>query len=359
MAPLTRFRATMDHIPSQYAREYYEQRASVPGTLIITEATFISPRAGGYNNVPGIWNDEQVQAWKEIVDAVHAKGSFIYLQLWALGRAAGAEQAAKNLQREGPFPVVSSSGIPISSEYEEPVPIAEEEVPGWVEEYARATRNAMKAGFDGVEIHGANGYLVDQFWQDVCNIRTDKYGGSIENRARFGLEVTRAVIGACGGDAKKVGMRLSPWSTFQSMHMKDPIPQFTHIIRELKALGLAYLHLVESRTGGGSAPTAIFESVTGTNDKLIEVWGSELPIILAGGFDAEKGLKAVGEVYTGENICIAYGRFFISNPDLPFRIREGIALQKYDRKTFYTPEAPEGFIDYPFCEQFVGQGSKL
>lgn len=154
MAPLTRFRGTMDHTPGQHAKEYYEQRASVPGTLIITEATFISPQAGGYNHVPGIWNDKQIQAWKEIVDAVHAKGSFIWLQLWALGRAAGTEAAAGNLQREGPFPVVSSSAVPINSEYEEPKALTEEEIQGFVRDYANGARNAVKAGFDGVEIHG-------------------------------------------------------------------------------------------------------------------------------------------------------------------------------------------------------------
>ncbi|KAK0925392.1 hypothetical protein LTR57_005043 [Friedmanniomyces endolithicus] len=306
MAPLTRFRSTMEHIPGKYMKEYYEQRASVPGTLLITEATFIAPQAGGYNNVPGIWSDEQVEAWKPIVDAVHAKGSFIYLQLWALGRAAGAEAAAKNLQREG-----------------------------------------------------ANGYLIDQFWQDVSNRRNDGYGGSVEKRARFGLEVTKAVIEACGGDSKKVGMRLSPWSTFQSMGMQEPIPQFSYIVEELKKLRLAYLHLVESRTSGKSAVDAEYATVTGNNDKLAEVWGVTAPIILAGGFDAEKAKKAVSEVYTSENVCIAFGRSFISTPDLPFRIQHEIELAPYDRKTFYKAESPDGYIDYPFSKEFLGEASKL
>ena len=154
MAPLTRFRSTWEHVPGQYMKEYYEQRASVPGTLIITEATFIAPEAGGYNNVPGIWNDEQVKAWREVVDAVHAKGSFLWLQLWALGRAAGTTAAAENLRREGPYPVVSSSAVAINSEYEEPQALSEEDIRRFVGYYANATRNAMKAGFDGVEIHG-------------------------------------------------------------------------------------------------------------------------------------------------------------------------------------------------------------
>ncbi|KAK5732293.1 hypothetical protein LTR17_010607 [Elasticomyces elasticus] len=359
MAPLTRFRSSMGHVPGQYMKEYYEQRGAVPGTLLITEATFISPQAGGYNNVPGIWNDEQVEAWKPIVDAVHAKGSFIYLQLWALGRAAGADSSAKNLQREGPYPVVSSSGVPISSEYEEPKALTEEEIQTFVKYYANAASNSMKAGFDGVEIHGANGYLVDQFWQDVSNRRTDAYGGSVEKRARFGLEVTKAVIEACGGDSKKVGMRLSPWSTFQSMGMQDPIPQFTYVVEELKKLKLAYLHVVESRTSGKSAVDAEYATVTGRNDKLAEIWGTDAPLLLAGGFDAEKAKKAVNEVYTAENVCIAFGRSFISTPDLPFRLEKGIEFAPYDRKTFYKPESPDGYIDYPFSKEWLGQASKL
>ncbi|KAK3067596.1 hypothetical protein LTR53_015452 [Teratosphaeriaceae sp. CCFEE 6253] len=349
----------MEHVPGQYMKEYYQQRASVPGTLLVTEATFIAPEAGGYNNVPGIWNDEQVEAWIPVVDAVHEKGSFIYLQLWALGRAAGAESSAKNLQREGPYPVVSSSAVPISSEYEEPEALSEDDIQRFVKYYADASANAMKAGFDGVEIHGANGYLVDQFWQDVSNRRTDGYGGSIEKRARFGLEVTRAVIEACGGDSKRVGMRLSPWSTFQSMGMHDPIPQFSYIVEELKKLNLAYLHLVESRTSGKSAVDAEYATVTGHNDELAKVWGTSAPLILAGGFDPEKAIKAVGEVYTDENVCIAFGRSFISTPDLPFRIIKGIDLQPYDRKTFYKAESPDGYIDYPFSKEFLGQQSKL
>jgi NADPH2 dehydrogenase len=154
MAPLTRFRGTWVHVPGPYVKEYYEQRACVPGSFIVSEATFISPRAGGYNHIPGIWNEEQIKAWKEVVDAVHAKGSFIYLQLWALGRVAGDSKSAENLRREGPFPVVSSSNIPVSSDFQEPTPLTEQDIQGFIKEYATAARNAMTAGFDGVEIHG-------------------------------------------------------------------------------------------------------------------------------------------------------------------------------------------------------------
>ncbi|KAK5137502.1 hypothetical protein LTR08_008480 [Meristemomyces frigidus] len=358
MAPLTRFRADFDHVPGKYAKEYYEQRASVPGTLIITEAVFISPRAGGYNNVPGIWNNAQVQAWKVIVDAVHAKGSFIYIQLWALGRVAGEGSSPENLQKEGPFPVVSSSALLISSGHVEPKAMTAEDIDGFTQDYANAARNAMKAGFDGVEIHGANGYLIDQFWQDTANQRTDKYGGSIENRARFGLGVTEAVIEAVG-DSKKVAMRLSPWFIGQGMPMKDPISQFSYVVSELRKAKLAYLHLVESRISGTGTVDGVYNAVTHENDQLVDLWGHETPIILAGGFDPVKAEKAMSEVYTAENVLIAFGRYFISNPDLPFRIQNDVELQPWNRKTFYKAEAAEGYIDYPFSPEFLELESKL
>lgn len=206
-------------------------------------------------------------------------------------------------------------------------------------------------------ILGANGYLIDQFWQDVCNLRTDNYGGSIEKRARFGLDVTKAVIEAVG-DSKKVGMRLSPWSNFQGMGMKDPVPQFSHIVSELKKLDLAYLHLVESRLSGTSAD-GVYQAVTRENDPFVEIWGLQAPIMLAGGFDPPKAKRVLSEVYTAENVMIAFGRYFISTPDLPYRIQNDIALTPWNRKTFYKPEAAEGYIDYPFSKEFVAGGSKL
>jgi NADPH2 dehydrogenase len=230
LAPLTRVRADKKHVHQlPIAQEYYTQRASVPGTLLITEATFIAAQAGGINNVPGIWSDEQVTAWKkvsfshhspnnllictQITESVHAKGSFIYLQLWALGRAASPKQ----LEEEGSFPYVSSSDIPLSNRPKEdpsPRPLTLSEIKEFVELYATAASNAVhRAGFDGVEIHGANGYLIDQFLQTTSNRRTDDYGGSVENRARFALEVTEAVVKRIG--AKKTGIRFSPWGSFQ------------------------------------------------------------------------------------------------------------------------------------------------
>ncbi|KAJ9605276.1 Chanoclavine-I aldehyde reductase fgaOx3 [Cladophialophora chaetospira] len=348
MAPLTRFRADDSHVQLPFTATYYQQRGSVPGTLLVTEATFISAKAGGYPNVPGIYNQQQIDAWKKVTDAVHAKGSYIYLQLWALGRAA----TAKVLEAEGPFDVVSASNIPIDSDHAEPRALTKEEIKSFVEDYAQAARNAVEAGFDGVEIHGANGYLVDQFIQDVSNIRTDEYGGSIENRSRFALEVSKAVVDAIG--AEKVGIRLSPFSSFQAMKMQDPYPQFTHVMEGLKKLKLAYVHLVESRVSGN----ADIEP-TDKVDPLLDVWGNTSPVLLAGGFRAASAKSAVNEEYKDRDIVIVFGRYFISTPDLPFRIANDIELAPYDRQRFYNPKSESGYIDYPFSEEFERSNSKL
>lgn len=348
MAPLTRFRADDSHVQLPFTATYYQQRGSTPGTLIVTEATFISAKAGGYPNVPGIYNQEQVAAWQKVTEAVHAKGSYIYLQLWALGRAA----TAKVLEAEGPFDVVSASNIPIDSDHAEPRPLTKEEIKSFVQDYATAASNAIEAGFDGVEIHGANGYLVDQFLQDKSNQRTDEYGGSIENRSRFGLEVAKAVVDAVGAD--KVGIRLSPFSSFQGMKMDDPYPQFTHVMDGLKKLKLAYVHLVESRVSGN----ADVES-TQKVDPLLDVWGNTSPVLLAGGFRADSAKRAVNEEYKDRNIVIVFGRYFISTPDLPFRIANDIDLAPYDRARFYNPKSESGYIDYPFSKEFEQANSKL
>ncbi|CZT16351.1 related to NADH:flavin oxidoreductase/12-oxophytodienoate reductase [Ramularia collo-cygni] len=360
MAPLTRFRADAERNVHPDAAEYYTQRASIPGTLIITEAVFISVQAGGYKKIPGIFTDAHVEGWKKIVDSVHSKGSTIFMQLWHLGRVA----QAKVLKEEGGYSVVGPSPISVDSSETSagaatvvPVEMSISEVEATVRDYANATRNAIRAGFDGVEIHGANGYLIDQFFQDVSNQRSDRYGGSIENRARFGLEVAKACIEAAG-DSKKIGFRLSPYGQFQGMGMEDPLPQFTYIVNELKKLDLAYLHLIESRESG-SAADGVYKAV-GTNEliPLIETWGTETPIILAGGFTPEKAEWAVNEVATADNVLIAFGRYFISTPDLAYRVQHGLPLNKWDRKTFYAP-GPEGYIDYPFSKEFLSRESRL
>lgn len=348
MAPLTRYRANDAHVHTSLATEYYSQRASVPGTLLITEATFISPRASGYPNVPGIYNKDQIEAWKNVTDAVHKKGSYIFCQLWALGRAAQPETVRKEA---GAKSFVSSSTIPIQAGTEEPRALEEEEIWDIIKDYAQAAKNAIEAGFDGVEIHGANGYLVDQFTQDVCNKRTDAWGGSVEKRSKFGLEVAKAVVEAVGSE--KVGIRLSPFSTFQSMKIADPIKQFSHLVEGLRELKLVYLHLVESRVSGNADIEA-----TERVDPLMKIWGKTSPVLLAGGFQPDSAKRAVEEEYTGQDVMIVFGRHFISNPDLPFRIEKGIALTKYNRDTFYNTGSPDGYVDYPFSSEWEAQ-SKL
>lgn len=227
--------------------------------------------------------------------------------------------------------------------------MTEEDIQNAIADYATAARNAIeKAGFDGVEIHGANGYLCDQFLQDVCNQRTDRWGGSIENRARFHLEVTKAVIDAVGAD--RVGMRLSPFSTYLSMCMANPKPQFGYLVTELKKLKIGYLHLVEGRMSGMS-DTDVLEGVT--NTWLVKIWDNQSPILLAGGFTPELAKKTVDETYKDLDIVIGFGRHFIANPDLVFRLEKGIPLNKYDRSTFYTQKVPTGYIDYPFSQEFL------
>ncbi|KAJ4252323.1 hypothetical protein NW762_010921 [Fusarium torreyae] len=338
MSPLSRYRATDDHVPQTCSQNYYSQRASVPGTLLISEATFIAPEHGGFANVPGIYNQEQITAWRSITDAVHVKGGYIFCQLWALGRGASPEVAEK----EG-IVFRSSSDIPLDSAHPKPKPLSISEIHEAAQTYAQAAKNAIEAGFDGVELHGANGFLIDQFIQDRCNQRTDIYGGSIDNRSRFVVEIVQAVCDAIGPE--RTGIRFSPWSTYNNMRMEDPIFQFTDVIKRLKPFNLAYLHLVESRISG-------VEDVEST-DKLtfaIDIWDG--PLLLAGGYTPETALRLVDHEYPTKDIVVSFGRYFLSTPDLPFRIQKGLELNKYNRQTFYTPTA-EGYTDYPFSEQFL------
>ncbi|GAB7321996.1 hypothetical protein MBLNU13_g03054t1 [Cladosporium sp. NU13] len=345
MAPLTRFRADDNHVPLPMVKEYYAQRASVPGTLLITEATVINEPAGGYPNVPQIFSDEQIAAWKEIADAVHEKGSFLWLQLWALGRVADQEYKRST----GSGDLISSSDVPVAEGAPAPRPLTEDEIQEYIQAYASAAANAVKkAGLDGVEIHAANGYLIDQFTQDTANTRTDKWGGSIENRSRFGLEVTKAVVNAVG--AERTGIRLSPWSTFQGMKMADPIPQFTHFVKGLKELNLAYLHLVESRIAGNADIEA-----TEKNDAFVELWGNQSPVFLAGGFTPDSARAVVDKQYRDQDVAVVFGRYWISTPDLVFRIANGIELTPYNRDLFYNAKEAKGYTDYPFSEEFQKQ----
>ncbi|GAA5992362.1 hypothetical protein JCM10908_000446 [Rhodotorula pacifica] len=344
MAPLTRYRADASHVHHDLAVEYYAQRACAPGTLLITEATFIDPLAGGFTHAPGCYNVEQVEAWKRIVEEVHKKGSFVYLQLWALGRAADPEVLRQ--ESEG-AEVVSASDIPFEGGAK-PRPLSEREIQDYVSYYARAAELFVnEAGGDGVEIHNANGYLLDQFLQTNSNQRTDAYGGSVENRARFPLEVARAVVDAVGAD--RVGVRISPFSSFQNMKMpttKEIKDTSGYFVEELKKLEVAYLHSVEARFS--EKGHAIVEAAEGENlDFIHDIWAPR-PLLLAGGFTADTAHETTER---HSNVVVAFGRYFISNPDLVRRIKEDIPFAAYDRATFYTKGADkfEGYTDYPFA----------
>uniref|UniRef100_A0A060TGC2 ARAD1D22440p n=1 Tax=Blastobotrys adeninivorans TaxID=409370 RepID=A0A060TGC2_BLAAD len=339
MAPLTRMRSDeKTHVLPKMAEEYYEQRASRPGTLIITEATFIGANAGGYPLAPGIYSDEQLAQWKKVFEKIHGKGSYVYAQLWALGRVAPEEVIGKGN-------VVSASDVP-SSDGAVPRPLSVEEIRQYVKDYATAAKKAVEAGADGVEIHGANGYLLDQFLHENSNLRTDEYGGSIENRARFTLEVIDAVSEAIGAD--RTAIRFSPWGEFGDVdYGVSPIPQWSYLASELEkrrrnGKELAYIHLVEPRVGGNAdRETQDHES----NDFFRLIYGGI--IIRAGGLCDRQLI----DEYTNkeDKTLIALGRYFIANPDIVNRLERGIPLTKYNRDTFYS-QGPEGYIDYPFAQ---------
>lgn len=337
MPSLTRCRATDDRIPTPLMKEYYSQRAAVPGTLILSEGTFVSPGSGGFANAPGLWNSEQIKAWRAITDEVHRKGCFIFCQLCLMGRVAYAEVVGK----EG-GQILAPSAIPFEEGAPMPRSMTIEEIKQTVKEFSDAARNALSAGFDGVECHAANGYLIDQFIQDVSNQRNDQYGGDVENRSRFVAEVLEALIDVAGPD--RVGLRLSPWSEFQGMRMKDPIPQFSNVIEKAKQLNIAYLHLIESRVCGSGD--------SDSNERLdfaYKLW--EGPLLLAGGYKSEEAKALVDSEYPDKDIMVMFGRHFVSNPDLVYRIKENVELNAYDRGTFYS-QSSVGYIDYPFSERY-------
>ncbi|KAF7322069.1 FMN-linked oxidoreductase [Mycena kentingensis (nom. inval.)] len=348
LAPLTRLRVDTKGIPIlPIVKEYYSQRASVPGTLIISEATLIAAKASGFPHLPGIYSAEQIAAWKEVVNSVHAKGSHIFLQLLALGRSAkpaALKAIDPSLELLGP------SDIPIDpTATERPRPMTVAEIDEYVQLYAQAAKTAIAAGFDGVEIHNANGCLLDQFLQDVSNNRTDEYGGSIENRSRLTLRVLRAIADVVSED--RVAIRFSPWSPFIGMGMSDPLPTFSHVISEIKSgfPALAYLHLIEPRIAAHDTVDTTAENASQTNAPLLDVWGTERPIVCAGGFTRESAMKLAEE--RPKNQLVAFGRTFIANPDLPRRLKENIPLNPYDRATFYLrgETGPTGYTDQPFA----------
>ncbi|KAF2769347.1 FMN-linked oxidoreductase [Teratosphaeria nubilosa] len=344
MAPLTRYRCDENFLPMPIVKEYYVQRACVPGTLIISEATMISERHAGKLLAPGIWSTAQIEAWRDIVDAVHAKGCKMWCQLWAQGRAGNSEDIAATGTK-----LMSASAVPLSAEGSPtPAEMTEDEIHETINEYAQAAKKAIEAGFDGVEVHGGNGYLPDQFLQDTCNKRSDVWGGSIENRCRFHLEVTKAIIAAVGPE--RMAMRLSPWSDFLDMLMDDPVPTFTHLVSELKKLNIGFLDLIQARIrGNDDSDVAADKDVSW----LIQLWGNMSPVLLSGGFTAESAKHAVDVEYAEYDVGIIFGRYFTSNPDLVYRIKEGVPMTKYDRSTFYTPKLAKGYVDWDYSANFT------
>ena len=345
LAPLTRMRAAKPSLaPRPLNAEYYAQRAT-PGGLLIAEASPVAATAFGSPGVPGIYTEEQIAGWRKVVDAVHAKGGIIFLQLWHVGRVSHS-----SFQPGGALPVAPSA-IAIGQDlktgtadgklvnYETPRALETSEIPGIVEAFRQAAKNALAAGFDGVEVHGANGYLLEQFLQSRSNQRTDQYGGSIENRARLLLEVTQAVVDVCG--AGRVGVRLSPYGIANDSGEPDPMPLYTHVVEKLNPLGLAYLHFIEPRSSGAGRAEVNWQNVPSAMVLFRPIWKGKL--IAAGGFTGETAEAAIAQ---GHADLIAFGRIFISNPDLPRRLQQGFPLTPYDRKTFYGGDEA-GYTDYP------------
>lgn len=335
MAPLTRTRANSDDAVHALQAEYYAQRATAG--LIVSEATHISPQGKGYAGAPGIHSDAQVKGWRAVTDAVHAAGGRMVLQLWHVGRV-----SHPSLQPGGALPVAPSAiGFEGHAHtYDGPqafvTPRALEtaEIPGIVDDYAKAAANAKAAGFDGVEIHSANAYLLDQFLRDGTNRRTDRYGGALENRVRLTLEVTDAVLKVWGAD--RTGIRLSPSLTIHGMSDSNPAATFTHLAGELGRRRLAYLHVVEPSDPRGSPADRLIDPVLLRNAFVG-------PYIGNGSYTAE---RAVAGLAAGRLDAVSFGRLFIANPDLPRRLRENLPLNPLNAARLYGGGS-DGYTDYP------------
>ena len=338
MAPLTRGRADKEAVPSDLMVEYYTQRASAG--LIISEATGISREGLGWPFAPGLWTDAQVAAWKPVTDSVHAAGGRIVAQLWHMGR-----QGHSSVYETQP---VSSSATATEGQahtfegkkdFEVARPLELNEIPRLLNDYELATKNALAAGFDGVQIHAANGYLIDQFLRDNANLRTDEYGGSIDNRIRLLREVAERVISVAGAD--RVSVRLSPNGESQGVDDSNPEPLFTAAAKALSDLGIAFLELREPGPDGTFGRTDV--------PKLSPAIRKVFKGVLVVNSDYDTLEKAQAELDKGDADAISFGRPFIANPDLPERLRSGAPLAKDDAKTWYS-QGPEGYIDYPALE---------
>ncbi|KAF9605682.1 hypothetical protein IFM89_018025 [Coptis chinensis] len=376
LAPLTRQRS-YGNVPQPHAILYYSQRTT-NGGLLIAEAAGVSDTAQGYPDMPGIWTKEQVEAWKPIVDAVHGKGGIFFCQIWHAGRVSNTVDgtclfkdlktgddlfffsssvqpflwllrfSSTGFQPNGQAPISStdksltpqklSNGID-EAEFSPPRRLKTEEIPQIVNDFRIAARNAIEAGFDGVEIHGAHAYLIDQFMKDHVNDRTDEYGGTLENRCRFPLEIVEALVNEIGAD--RVGIRLSPYASYMESGDSDPEALGLYMAKSLNKYDILYCHMVEPRM-----------KLAG---EKFETPHSLLPMrkafkgtfIVAGGYEREDGNKAIAENYAD---LVAYGRWFLANPDLPSRFELGAPLNKYDRETFYISDPVRGYVDYPFLE---------
>ncbi|MDA9509387.1 N-ethylmaleimide reductase [Bradyrhizobium sp. CCBAU 11386] len=334
MAPLTRNRASAGFVPGDLAAEYYAQRASAG--LIISEATQISQQGQGYQDTPGIYSHAQIDGWRRVTDAVHDKGGRIFLQLWHVGRVSHVD-----LQPEGQPPVAPSAVRAQTKTFvnntfvdvSEPRALKLDEIPGIIEDFRRAAGNAIAAGFDGVEVHGANGYLLDQFAKDGANTRADAYGGSVENRARLMLEVTAAVVEEVG--VNRTGVRISPVSPANGVSATDPQAQFNYIVAKLDELGIAYLHVVEGATGGPRDVTPFdFKAL---RNKFKNTY------IANNGYDLDLATTRLRE---GLADLFAFGRPFIANPDLVERLKMGAPLVNLNPATLYGGSSA-GYTDYP------------
>jgi N-ethylmaleimide reductase len=340
MAPLTRNRAGPGLVPSRFAAEYYSQRATAG--LIIAEATQISPQAQGYADTPGSYSDEQVAGWKVVTDAVHAKGGKIVLQLWHTGRVSHTLFQKDGQAPVGPSAIRANTKTFVVGEgfvdVSEPRALELAEIPGIVADFRHAAARAIEAGFDGVELHGAHGYLLDAFLRDGTNHRTDAYGGSIENRARLILETAQAVAEEIGAD--RLGVRLSPVSPAGDSKDSNPQALFNYVVEGLNPLGLAYVHVVEGATGGDRNNEPF--DYAALRDRFDGAW------MVNNGYDRQMALDAVS---SGRADLVSFGRAFIANPDLVRRLREDAPLNPpMDRETFYGGGA-HGYTDYPTLDE--------
>ncbi|KAG4972781.1 hypothetical protein AAZX31_11G007800 [Glycine max] len=340
LAPLTRQRSSYNNVPEPHLILYYSQRTS-NGGILISEANGISETAQGYPHTPGIWTKQQVQAWKPIVDAVHAKGGIFFCQIWHAGRVSNSVY-----QPNGQAPISSTDKLLAPQgrgdgidevHYTPPRRLRTDEIPHIVNDFRLAARNAIQAGFDGVEIHGAHGYLIDQFLKDKVNDRTDQYGGSLENRCRFALEIVEALVDEIG--AERVGIRLSPFSEYCECGDSNPEQLGLYIVNALNKYSILYCHMVEPRM------KTVVERVECPQSLVLMRKAFNGTFIAAGGYDRQEGIDAISE---NRADLVAYGRLFLANPDLPKRFALNAPLNKYHRETFYTHDPVVGYTDYPF-----------